>query len=384
MIKYLSEFDIKFIKPLENNQFTMESFNFAQTISSHINEVRKCLKVKFSDGSDTKTDIIRPKFLEIEEFLNDLSPLIDELISLTRKEILPILKDINEYKNDIKIFYGDFDIQIPNFNENPQWVPNFSSISNIESLSSPIISVSQDKRLIKSVNNLKCSIGSIIPSQITEPISINIISFINDEVKCEIQDISDSNFTNWISTKEKIKNFEPIQIFITPHPISLNEPISKIIEGKILIKTETTEPLSLPFQLTMVIVPLQIRLTCKEYRLIDEDKILRLCTDKVESESQITLEVKNYYIHNSFIIAVDFESLDDNEVDEPKYSTDSKKQEIFIKFPSVSLKAKKCKFYIKIAFSDNFVCKILCDVVIIPFSLLFEFYDFSEKAFKEY
>lgn len=157
------------------------------------------------------------------------------------------------------------------------------------------------------------------------------------------------------------------------------------MKGNIIIKpypeTNAIKNLELPFEISLGIVPLKARLHCIEYPLVKEQNHLRLCCDKIESKSQISIEIINYYIHNRFLVAFELEPLEDNEARKPEMSIDDNKKQIILKFPSVKT-ATRCKFNIKIALSQNFVYTILCDLVIMPLAFVFETYNFTTQQFQ--
>ena len=75
----------------------------------------------------------------------------------------------------------------------------------------------------------------IFPSNICNPFSINIISFINDDVQYKIDNLSDQQFNKIITTKNKTSGNESIQIFVMP-PASKKDPEILKINGDLIIK----------------------------------------------------------------------------------------------------------------------------------------------------
>lgn len=181
-----------------------------------------------------------------------------------------------------------------------------------------------------------------------------------------------------------INKFEPVQIFIYPRYLMINEPKTIVFKGNLSIKTKTIKQSLLGFEITLRILPLQIRLRCLEYNLAEEEKdkrkLFRLCCENIDSGSQINFEIINYYIHDHFILNAELESLEENEAEKPEISLNDRKQLISLIFKNTTAPTR-CNFLIKIALSQNFVFTILCDVIVIPLVFSFEVYDYYTKRF---
>lgn len=342
-------------------------------------DIMKNLHVNFSNNSNSP--ITRTVLQgELREYLDNLYPLVNEVMELIQSKLYPIWKALYENRRFIKLFKYQYDIIIPKIESKNNLIPNFSIINNVNSLASPILCISSENKIIASVNKLKCYIGPIFPSLVYQPYSINIISFIKSEVSYKIENLSDPQLSKIISTKEKLKNNEPLQIFLTPPHTLENEPKILTLKGNILIQTEYTEPFVLPFEFILSIIPLKLRLKCFEYKLAKDEKDFRLCCDKIDSGSQLNFEVLNYYIQDKFILAIELESHDENEGNKPEISVDKIKKKFSLIIPQVSSPIRS-QFSIKIAFSQNFVCSIHCDFVIMPLIFSFEVYDYFTKQF---
>lgn len=376
----LQLFDSNFFNVFtQNRPITSENFAFIQRVNNMINDCMKNLQVRFSNNSNAPITLAVLQG-DLREFLDNLSPLINNLIHLMQTSLYPIWKALFENKRFIKLFKYKYDIIIPKMESKPNSIPNFSVINKINSLASPILCLSPDNKIICSVNMLKCYIGPIFPTLIYQPYSINILSFIKSEVTYKIEGLTDPQFSKIISIKDKLKNSEPLQIFIAPPHAINKEPSILTLKGNILIKTENLEPFVLPFEFILSIIPMTIRVQSLEYKLAEEEKGFRLCCDKIDSSSILNFEILNYYVHDSFIVAVELESLEENEGEKPEITIDKIHKTFSLRIPKVS-NPTRSKFNIKIAFSQTFVCIIHCDFVIMPLVFSFEVYDYYTKQF---
>ncbi|KAK8853815.1 hypothetical protein M9Y10_016358 [Tritrichomonas musculus] len=379
LLKALNSFDEEFVACLENqNTITILALDFIDNINNVIYRIRSNFRVEFSDHSPCpNTDNVLQR--ELSNYLDYIYPLVTKINDLTQRKLKPIWKVLNMNTKFYNLFKFQYDIQIPEIAVSKR-TPDFSNIKNINSLASPIISLLPENKFICSVNKLRCQIGPIFQSNIYDPYSINIISFIEGEVYYKIENLSDPEFASILSTKEKVNKNDPIQIFVRPPPPSKNEPEIIKMEGDIVIKKNSVEPYTLPFEITLGIVPLKVRLRCLEYKLAEQNKNLRLCCDKIHSGSKINFEIINYYINDHFLVAVELESLDENESSKPELYINKEKQQFQLTMPTIK-EPKHGKFIIKIALSQKTVVSILCDLIILPLVSSFEVYDYITKEF---
>ena len=378
----------KMLKSLEKDFFDILTnsisvkyhfFDYLRRIDDLLNDLKINNRAEFSDNSQAKKT---EKILQenLCEYINYLQPLIKNVKHLSDNPYsnIPwkILKDIEH----TKLFKYQYDIQIPKLDCSSRKTFSFSKIENINSLASPIISISQENKIICSVKKLKCAIGPLFPSNICNPYSINIISFINDDVQYEIDNLSDQQFSKIITTKYKTSRNKSIQIFVIP-PASKKDPEILKINGDLIIKMKSSQPFSLPFEVSIAILPLKVRIHCLNYKLTDYENNMKLCCEKIISGSKIDFEAKNYYNQSYFVLAVELESLDENEADQPNLSINKINQTFSIKIPEVT-DPIRCKFIIKVALSQNLVTSILCDFIILPFAFTFEVYNYMTKRFE--
>ena len=378
LVLKLNLFDNMFYKVLqEREKICFGNFDFIYQLNQQILYIKTNYQAKFSDKSKAKKteNIIQTK---LKDYLNYIYPLILKIKYLV-DDFYPLWKTVKENAK-AKLFKYQYDVQLPTINDRGIYLYNFSKIANLNSLASPIISISPENKIICSVKKLKCPIGPIFSSNISSPYSINIISFINSEVSCKIANLSDNQFNKILSVKNTISNNEPVQIFITPPLASSSEPEIINISGDIIISTGSTKPFPLPFDITLGIVPLTVRLKCLEYKLCKRDRNLRLCCEKIVGGSQINFEVINYYIKQHFAVSVELESMDENEANQPDVRVNKTQNLFSLSIPEVN-DPTRCNFVIKVALSHDFVISIICDFIILPLVISFEVYSYIEKDY---
>ena len=378
--KELTSLDEKFFAVLEfDPNIRSDIFSYIEKINNSLQSVKNNLQVEFSDHSPAPNSkrILQG---EMKDYLDNLYPLLKKLMDLSQSNLYPIWKAMSSNRQFTKLFNYQYDIQIPKINHKPNLIPNFSAISNINSLASPIICISPENKIICSVNKLKCQIGPIFSSHIYTPYSINILSFINENVICQIDHLSDPQHSMFISIKDNLKSNEPIQLFVKPPNTAGNEPEILTLKGNITITVESYDPFILPFEIILGILPLKVRIHCLEYKLAEEEQSLRLCCDKIDSGAKINFEIINYYIHDYFLLSADVESLDENEANQPEISINKVKREISLSIPNVE-DPTRCHFNLKIALSQNLITTIHCDFIIMPLVFAFEMYDFFSRKY---
>ncbi|KAK8898415.1 hypothetical protein M9Y10_000702 [Tritrichomonas musculus] len=360
------------------NNFNLDFFNCIIKIDKCISEISRNIEPKFQAQIKVEktTRVIQDKLSQYIIYVKDLINKIKKIINECQHqwETMRIFKNGNS-----EVFGFQYDIQIPSVHEY-YYKFDFSSIQNIGSLASPIISITPDNNIICSVKKIKCSIGPIIYSYISNPYSINIISFINEEVSCRIDNLNDQQYSKIITTKEKLNPNETIQILITPTFNSLEEPKIINIMGDIIINSKSSQPYSLPFEIRLGIVPLKIRLKCFNYKLAIIDKGLKLCCNRIFSGNTLKFETSNYYDRSNYIVTVETESLEENEASRPEINKNKSLQYFSLKIPEVQ-EPTRSQFRIKVALSQKIVIQIQCDFIIMPFTFSFEIYDYMKREY---
>lgn len=178
-------------KTLQENQNIFNNFfNVIPQILEMIKKIKSNLNVQFSNNSSAPRtkEIING---ELHQFLENLEPLLSELNNLVKSKLYPICDATRNIKAG-KLFKFNYDIiKIPKSNSLSNAALDFTNLSKIDSLASPIFCLSSDNHIICSINKLKCQIGPIFPSLLlSRSILINLISFINGDISVSIEQSS--------------------------------------------------------------------------------------------------------------------------------------------------------------------------------------------------
>ena len=358
----------------------MIDFNIFKSISNLIKKVGDNLQVEFSNGDEsTKTKNVCQG--ELKDFLELLSRLVTDS-NAKAQDFCPVWNVLNSKQQIGKIFQFDYDIIDIKENKLNQIYPNFSILDKIDSLASPIFSRSIDDNKICSVDKLKCIIGPIFPALYSNrPVSINLISFIKEDVSVTIDYLSNPQFSQLLSIKKNLTNSEPIQIFIKlPNATKTNDDLITI-DGKLKLDIAGDKPYIFPFEINLYVLPLKIRLRSLQFPLSEIKKnYFRLCCSFIDSGDTIDFELINFYKHDQFILDTGLEALDENQADQPIKRHDPKKRYISLTIPQV-LKPTRCQFDTIFKLAQNFECRVLCDFIIRPLIFTFEVYDYCTKEF---
>lgn len=379
----LDSFESKFFDISNKDlQITEECFQFINSVGEKIEEIKNNSRVEFNThASAQKTQ----EFIQadLKKYLDILHELFNEMQNRINKKLYPLWKELDPKLHFEKILEHDneYDIKIPKIDSEPPLLPDFSTINNFKSLAYPIICFSPEKdQIICSIKKLVCIIEPIFPSLVNKAY-ISLLSFIDEETKLSIENLSNPQFNQIISVNDKISNKkDSIQIAIYPPSINEKEPEIIQLVGNLKIEAGEIQPFSLPFDIKLKLIPLKVVIKCNQYQLSKEnnEKCFRLCSDKVESDEQIDFEIINYYVNDKCMFKIEFQPLEGNQSERPSYISETNSFSVIL--PQVK-SPTCCKFNIIVMFSNNFEKIIHCDFVIMPIIFIFEIYDVYEKKF---
>lgn len=361
-----------------NKAIDYNIFTFITNLNNLLDTIFKNLTAEFSDRSRAaRTQNVLQN--DLKEYLDNLKPLVQEVLNLLNTNLKPIWKAKNDNKQFTTLFNFQYDVKIPDSISSHKPLPNFSRIQNLNSLASPILLISPENKIVCSATKLLCQIEPVFPSLIYNPYSINIISFINETIECKIE--LDPQFEKYLTIKDTTDINEPIQLFLIPPASMKDEPEIIALSGSIHLKSKSFDSCKLPFEITFPIFSLKSRLRCLEYKLSLDEQAIRLCCDKVFSESKIHFEVLNYYLQNHFVMSVEIEPLDENESSQPSILINKTKRQFSISIPKVD-KPTRSQMNIIIALSQTFITTIHCDFIILPLIFSFEIFDVIAKRYE--
>ena len=414
---------------------------------------------------------------EIEELLSQLKAIKDililkpndfkDLIELSKKlenvifEYYSILNNYyDNYKNSMKeklklfsseetkIFNIDFSLPKLPKKINKSGITFLNMDKKSKNLSVPIINLdSEGKNLICCYKSLDINLGLICPalySKENNHYTINIISFVNEDLKVKIDDYKlenkiiikkkenkedkekeeDNNkddedkneqdrestlFDDELENKEQkylfvpeelIKKGENIKLFVEIPQIFNNENTIEI-RSKLNIETISGKKLNLPINLTLCTIPISVLLSCKEYNLKK---------DKEEIKYENNYKIKKYFILDAYELTegeiinfellnykekdiefyINAESLEKNTSVIPTFIKEKQKNNFQITIPKYDLSSKNEKKEIRllncmleIFINDNFIIYIKIDSLIKPNLAVFKMYDFYSKKLVE-
>ena len=309
--------------------------------------------------------------IEVKEMLKLNPNNFENLIDLSKeleKEISDYYSNLNDYyekykqslKEKLNKFFGtdeknifSLDFALP---EIPKEITKLGidlekMNKDSKNLCVPIINLdSEGKDIICCYKSLELNLGQICPTLYYKPYIINIISFINEDLKITIKDYNKKNKIKkqekkeeekekekenqdedegetlkeekyliniendkeykYLSTKEFIKKGENIQLFVEIPQILYIENTMEIA-SIINIESSSGKTKDLPINITLSTIPISCLISCSEYKLIkgemnedlinkDEDNnsvfkyYFKLDTHELLGDEEINFELLNY------------------------------------------------------------------------------------------
>lgn len=359
----LNSLETIFFSDLELNEKKKKDISFLREIEDLLIMFRDNSKARFSNNfpSPKVQQVLQN---EVKGYLDNLYVLFQPFLHLVKHILSSKERFIIDIHNK-KLFSYLYDIQVPQIVQQPRFIPNFSHVSFINEPDVPIIFENEENQINCSVKELKCVITPIFPSLICSPYLINVIFLIYDKVSIKIDNLNDHQHIQIITLKNNLNINHTMQLIINPPKTSANEPEIILLKGDLNIQVRSHDPLIIPFEIKLGILPMKIRLCCLEYKLVEESQSFRLCCDKIISEKKINFEIIEYYVHEHFELQYNLKQLDGNESRMPNFFFNKKSGNFSLLIPKVN-DLTRSHFIIIIALTNNLLIKIHCDFIIIP------------------
>ena len=408
------EYFIEFIdKCFEGKLITEDIIENKTIFSKNLKDLLKDFAIEDKDLSDDMINLLK----SIE---NDLVPIENELekfINDFNDKVLTIIKEFNEIKDENSIFSIDCSLPFKPILKDNYLPINFKNLDDSHNdFSLPIISENKNENKLQcSYDKLIQEIGPLCPSFYSNPILINILLFVDDDIiiktkkneenkneneeeeqelekeKYEIEkeecDIIE-DFSELVSVTQKAKKEDKnivIQIKV-PKAREENKDEKHIIS--FILDFESTKGLKLSLDCKIIIktIPIKSILSSNKYSFLYQNQKYILNTDTLFSGEQIIFTLKNYpnsSLHRYFgsrIVA-----LENNSADQPRFSRENFDEVTldipkYIKTHESQIPRLNCLF--ELVLNDNYTIPIDIDALIIPNEFNFELYDYYDKDFK--
>ena len=302
-------------------------------------------------------------------FENIKKQLLGKFINIL-KEYESFNENINNLKNDKKIISSHFELDNAiKIMENKKI--DFFSFKGII-LRSPYISFSKsEKKLKPSYDNFIFDLGNIIPSLYgNSTYSINILSFVEKDLKAEIleESISNKSYKNSFFVSNLIQKNNPLIIKLVIPDKKIEDKVEDV-ETNLNIKISGLNPLEIaPIviknKISFHLVPLKVIIYSTKHNFILNDNKLFLDEGFLKEgfSLKIYFKILNFEgSYSSFKYNYSLISLEDNNIDKPKISLEDEKNKAFfkIKVPQI-LDDSKNNFHalFSIYFSKNLIIPI--------------------------
>ena len=262
---------------------------------------------------------------QVEDSISNYYSLLNEY-NENYKETLKEKLNVFFHLNKKNIFILDFALpEIPK-NKVRSNIDFEKMNKDYKNLSVPIINTdSEGNNLICCYNPLDINLGQICPALYHKPYIINIISFVNEDLKINIKEKKPQNLVDreekkeakekekdkegenpkeekplinddeeaeqkYLSVKEFVKKGDNIQIFVEiPQIFEKNKMLIKSILN---IKSSSGKKLELNVNIILTTIPISVLLSCDKYKLIKEEKDNE---EKIEIKLDENINYKHYF-----------------------------------------------------------------------------------------
>ena len=203
---------------------------------------------------------------------------------------------------------------------------------------------------------------------------------INEEKKISILDRKDTDSMKYMKVKEYILPKESIQIEIyIPNCVKKGKKEYQRIR-RLLKLTAGNTTFNLEVEITILTIPIELLLSCENYKLEYFNDYYYLKENQIFSEEQIKFCIQNYLEGENILVKTRIDSLDGNTSKEP--IIELKDNYIILNIPKLSnSEVKRLNCRIEFYISPSYKIPIRIDSVIIPMDYSFKVYDFSKKCF---
>ena len=277
-----------------------------------------------------------------------------------------------------------------------------NSILDSSLLSIPIIT--KINGILKcNYNKISLQKGPYCPEFYSKPIILNIISFVDEEIKAEIcklpsKENNDSydnlslinsdkqvnnieilNIDKYIKVKKYIQPKETIQIEINiPNSLEKGKRENHQIMGLLkLVAGQANYEIIIDAKI--LIIPMELLLSCKNYKLEYKNGNFYLKTNELYSEEILIFEIQNHFEGENILIKTKIDYFDKNNAKEPKINIENEK--IIVNIPEDNnMEARRLNCKIEFYITSNYKISIIIDSVLIP-NYSFKVYDYLNKCF---
>ena len=448
----------KYINKIPLKKVNFKGKNFDQ-ISKDMNELKNILKIiqekitflkqgKFENLElNNILNSYKKKFDDFKFFFdiknNDTNESIDfsQIINIKtelEKYLLAIQKEFkslyNEYQNIFKnispqltkdldtIFFDTFNM--PSIPEKKTHFVNYDNLKTDSSLLSMPMVNKKDGILKCNYNKMTFQKGPFYPELYSQPIILNIVSLVDEEIIAEIEDLPekyekiqdeesfygdidkiendknpekerdeekededikrvyrrDSEIIKYMKVKKYIKPKEliPIEIYI-PNLVEKGKKENQRIR-RLLKLTSGNSNCEMEIDMKILTLPIETLLSCENYQLEYINGNFHLKTNKLFSKEKIIFHIQNYIKGENNIIKERIDSLEANTSREPKIKTENNKLIVII--PEIeNNEPKRINCKIECYLSPKYKISIIIDSVIMPIYYSFEAYDYINSCY---
>ena len=373
-VKKISEDIVKLTGKV--NFHTRDSFKESSG-GNRIIMLLKDLKIKKNDFE--KISLKNPRFLNGKKTdLKETKKICEEYEEIKRKlidEFIDILKYFDIYNNNIEnskkdkeIVSGKYEL-INKIKILEEKDIDFSKFKGFFYKSKYISLTPKEKKIQTNYEVFNFDLGNIIPSLYGNSIySLNILSFISQELKTEIikNSITNKKYQNLFSLSNLLKQNNPLVIkFIIPDiKVEKEEVVETDLNISISgLNPEDIEPQIIKNKFNFHLIPLKIIIFSKKYEFISEGNKL-IFNDVLDEGSsfKINFKILNFEgDYDSFYNNYSLISLENNSIDKPKIGFENKETSALfkIKIPK-NIDDSKNNFHalFSIYFSQNLIVPI--------------------------
>ena len=300
----------------------------------------------------------------------------------------------------------------------------------------PIINVdTEEKNLTCCYKSLELNLGKICPSFYNGKYTINIISFVNEDMRVSIKSYKETKLENridkekeknekeqekeqelkeekkeeereekpkiiyedevlkkYLTVKELIAKGENIQLYFEIPQTFEKETIK--VNSVIKLETISGKKLELNINIIMTTIPISMLISCKNYKLIKEkvgsergiqfEQCFKLDTKELKEDEEINFELLNYKDKEPIEFYMCAKSLKNNSSDIPNFNRDIQKNNFKIMIPhSQDNYINRLNCVLDIIINYNCIIHIIIDSIIRPNLSIFKIYDFYTKQYVE-
>ena len=282
-----------------------------------------------------------------------------------------------------------------------------------------ILNKDEGNKIEFSLNEIKLDLGEITLYEYEKPITIKVLSFIDEEIKTSIaeqymtsnekkdnddannslnnsiKDIKVQKKVKYMNTKEKLKPKEDIEIYIDIHNLNYIKEISIILDGKLCIELLSSQKkFYIDINISMKIIPIKLILkSLSKYKLeIDEERKIqdnslniyyKLDTDELNSGETIEFFIENYNEDSDLSYVVCLKSLENNISEKPIINW-TKEGKIKMIIPNLKNEiTPRINCDLVITFINNVSIYISIDALIKNNFFLIQMYDYFLKKYIE-